>query len=71
MKLAYSIDFVTKITQLGEKTIRQRRHGEGIHQIQVTAPNPQKTNQQRDAREQGERANNAIKNRVTESINQK
>ena len=57
--------------QLGEKMIRHRWHGEGIHQIQVTALNPQKSNQQMDFLEQGEHANIAIKNRVIDSINQK
>ena len=71
MKLAYSIDDGKKIMQLGEKMIRHRWHGEGIHQIQVTALNPQKSNQQIDFLEQGEHANIAIKNRVIDLINQK
>ena len=71
MKLAYSIDDGKKIMQLGEKMIRHRWHGEGIHQIQVTALNPQKSNQQMDFLEQGEHANIAIKNRVIDLINQK
>ena len=71
LKLAYSIDDGLKIMQLGENMIRNRWHGEGIHQIQVTALNPQQSNQQIDFLEQGEHANIAVKNRVIDSINEK
>ena len=71
LKLAYSIDDGLKIMQLGENMIRNRWHGEGIHQIQVTALNPQKSNQQIDFLEQGEHANIAVKNRVIDLINEK
>ena len=40
-------------------------------EIQVTALNPQQSNQQIDFLEQGEHANIAVKNRVIDSINEK
>ena len=71
MKLAYSINDGTKIMKLGQKMIQYKWCGEGIHQIQVTALNPENSDQQIDFLEQGEHASIAVKNRVIDLINDK
>jgi DNA polymerase-4 len=57
--------------KLGEEMMRHKWHGEGIHQIQVTALNPQKSNQQIDFLEQDSNANISVKNKVIDLINEK
>ncbi|HJM71107.1 MAG TPA: DNA polymerase IV, partial [Gammaproteobacteria bacterium] len=71
LKLAYSIDDGIRIMKLGEEMMRHKWHGEGIHQIQVTALNPQKLNQQIDFLEQDSNANISVKNKVIDLINEK
>lgn len=71
LKLAYSIDDGIRIMKLGEEMMRHKWQGEGIHQIQVTALNPQKSNQQIDFLEQDSNANISVKNKVIDLINEK
>ena len=71
LKLAYSINDGIRIMKLGEEMMRKKWHGEGVHQIQVTALNPQKLNQQIDFLEQDSNANTSVKNKVIDLINEK
>jgi DNA polymerase-4 len=58
--------------KLGQKMINYGWNGEGISQIQVTAINPKKLNQQIDFLEDRElHAKSNIKNKVLDMINQK
>ncbi len=72
IKSPYPIDDGRLIMKLGQKMINYGWNGEGISQIQVTAMNPKKSNQQIDFLEDEVlHSKSAIKNKVLDRINQK